>query len=34
MVKLKLYSLTGVEVWSAPAALQNAGQHQINIDDR
>lgn len=31
-VKLKLYSLTGAEVWSNPETLQNAGQHQVNID--
>jgi hypothetical protein len=31
-VKLKLYSLTGAEVWSAPEFLQNAGQHLINVD--
>jgi len=33
-VKLKLYSLTGTEVWSAPESLQQAGIHQAFADGK
>jgi len=31
-VALKLYSLTGAEVWSNPETVQNAGQYQVSVD--
>ena len=33
-VTLKLYSLTGAEIWSLPEKIQNAGQYQVFVDGK
>jgi len=32
VVTMKLYSVTGIEVWSAPDKLQNTGQYRVLVD--